>query len=142
MQCLLAAFRVTESSVCIHASHFTCLTPAFTRYFLLLCILIYRFTNPSPEIHVCVVCVCVCVCVRACVRACVRVCVCVCVCVWMGGCVGMGGCGCVGGCARASGCVCVCGWVGDEISVALCLCKRSGLLRDGTPYVIYYYYLL
>ena len=59
---------------------------------LLFCILLCRFlsshsTNPSPLMHVFVVCVCVCVCmcvcacVRACVHACVRVRACVRVCV-------------------------------------------------------------
>ena len=46
-------------------------------------------------------------------------------------------------------CVCVRGrggggkWVGgcDEMGVSLYLCKRSGFLRDGAPYIIYYYYL-
>ena len=28
-------------------------------------------------------------------------------------------------------CLCVC--VRDEMIVSLCLCKRSGLLRDGAP---------
>ena len=30
-------------------------------------------------------------------------------------------------------CVCVCVCVCDKINVSLCLCKRSGLLRDGVP---------
>ena len=28
----------------------------------------------------------------------------------------------------------------DEMNVSLCLCKRSGLLRDGAPQIIYYCY--
>ena len=36
---------------------------------------------------------------------------------------------CVPACVRACECVCVSG----EMSVSLCLCKRSGLLRDGAP---------
>ena len=37
--------------------------------------------------------------------------------------------------ARARVCMCV-------ISVSLYICKRSGLLRDGSPEIIYYYYKL
>ena len=44
-------------------------------------------------------------------------------------------CACV--CVRARECarVCVraCERVCDKMSVSLCLCKRSGLLRDGAP---------
>ena len=62
-------------------------------------------------------CVCVCVCVRACVRACVgQSCHCV----------------CGAACTRHSVCVCP----------SLYLCKRCELLRDGAPYIIYYYYKL
>ena len=45
-------------------------------------------------------------------------------------------CVCVGVCACMSLCVCVC----DEMSVSIHFCKRSGLLQDRAPQIIYYYY--
>ena len=58
-----------------------CQSGVFTLFFqvktenpsLLLCTLICRFTNPSPVMHVSVVCVCVCARARACVCVCVFV---------------------------------------------------------------------
>ena len=86
---------------------------------LLLCIMICRFTNPSPVMHVFVVVIVVVVVVCVCVPACVRACVCVCVCVFV----------CACACVRVSVCV----WVRDKMSVSLNLCKRPELLRDGAP---------
>ena len=45
----------------------------------------------------------------------------------------------VSACARVCVRACVRARARDKMSVSLCLCRPSGLLRDGTPGIIHYY---